>query len=128
MMCGRSGSVDPGILIHLLKHGGYDAQTLDHVLNEESGLKGVSGVSSDIRGVLEARASGNPRARLAFDVYVHRVRSGIGAMLASLGGLDALVFTAGVGENSPEVRESVCAGFEFLGIAVEPTANRDGAG
>jgi acetate kinase len=128
MMGGRSGSVDPGILIHLLKHGGYDAQKLDHVLNEESGLKGVSGVSSDIRGVLEARASGNPRARLAFDVYAHRVRSGIGAMLASLGGLDALVFTAGVGENSPEVRESVCAGFEFLGIAVEPRANRDGAG
>ncbi len=101
MMGSRSGSVDPGILLYLLKHGGCDAQTLDHTLNEESGLKGISGVSSDMREVLQARASGNARARLAFDIYVHRVRSGIGAMLASLGGLDALVFTAGVGENSP---------------------------
>jgi acetate kinase len=128
MMGSRSGSVDPGILIHLLKHGGYDAQKLDHVLNEESGLKGVSGVSSDMREVQEERAAGNPRASLAFDIYVHRVRSGIGAMLASLGGLDALVFTAGVGENSPEVRDAVCSAFEFLGVAVEPLANREGAG
>jgi acetate kinase len=128
MMGSRSGSVDPGILIHLLKHGGYDAHKLDHVLNEESGLMGVSGVSSDMRTVQEARASGNARARLAFDIYVHRVRSGIGAMLASLGGLDALAFSAGVGENSPEVRESVCAAFEFLGVAVDHGSNREGAG
>lgn len=127
MMGSRSGSVDPGILIHLLKHGGYDAQKLDHMLNEESGLQGISGVSSDMREVLEARAAGNPRAGLAFDIYVHRVRSGIGAMLASLGGLDALVFTAGVGENSPEVRDAVCAAFQFLGVAVDPAANREGA-
>jgi acetate kinase len=128
MMGSRSGSVDPGVLIHLLKHGGYDAQKLDHVLNEESGLLGVSGVSSDMREVLEARGIGNPRASLAFDIYVHRVRSGIGAMLASLGGLDALVFTAGVGENSPEVRDAVCSTFEFLGVAVDPGANRAGSG
>ena len=128
MMGGRSGSVDPGILIHLLKHGGYDARKLDHVLNEESGLQGVSGVSSDMREVLEARAIGNPRASLAFDIYVHRVRSGIGAMLASLGGLDALAFTAGVGENSPEVRDAVCSAFAFLGVVVDPRVNCEGAG
>ncbi len=123
MMGSRSGSVDPGILIYLLRHGGYTVDQLDRTLNRESGLLGVSGVSSDMREVLAAMAAGNPRARLAHDIYAHRLRTHIGALAASLGGLDALVFTAGVGENSPEIRAAACSGLEFLGVAIDPAKN-----
>jgi acetate kinase len=115
MMATRSGAVDPGILLHLLKRG-HSAADLDRVLNEGSGLLGVSGVSPDMREILAAREDANPRAQLAFDLYVHRLRFYIAAMLPSLGGLDALVFTGGVGENSSAVREAVCQGLAFLGV------------
>ena len=123
MMGSRSGSVDPGILIHLLRQG-FDADQLDRLLNKESGLKGLSGVSSDLRTVLEAIAQETPRARLAFDVFIHRLRREMGAMLASLEGLDALAFTAGIGENSPQVWEEACRPFEFLGLKLSPTLHR----
>jgi acetate kinase len=93
------------------------------VLNHESGLLGVSGVGSDMRQVLAAAAAGNPRAQLALDVYVHRLRQTIAAMTASLGGLDALVFTAGVGEHAVEVRARTCAGLEYLGLELDRAAN-----
>ncbi|HEY9647850.1 MAG TPA: acetate kinase, partial [Chroococcidiopsis sp.] len=117
------GSVDPGILIHLLRQEGYTADQLDQLLNRQSGIKGLSGVSEDVRTLLEAIASGNSRAQLALDVFIHRLRSCIGAMLPSLGGLDALVFTAGIGENSALVRAAACEGFGFLGIAIDPDKN-----
>jgi acetate kinase len=98
---------------------------LDEILNRESGLLGLSGISDDMRKVLAARREGNARAKLAFDVYVHRLRAGIGAMLATLGGCDALVFTAGVGENSAEVRAAACEGFEFLGLKLDPRKNEN---
>lgn len=123
MMANRSGTVDPGILIHLLREEGYTAERLDEVLNRESGLLGISGVSDDLREVLAAMEAGNPRARLAFDVFIHCLRRHIGAMVASLGGLDALVFTAGVGENSPQVRAGACKGLEFLGVKIDPQKN-----
>ncbi|HUE04270.1 MAG TPA: acetate kinase [Bryobacteraceae bacterium] len=123
MMGTRSGTIDPGILIHLVRHLGFRAEQLDRVLNKESGLRGVSGVSGDMRTVMEAMARGDARASLAFEVYVHRLRSEIGAMLASLGGLDALVFTAGVGENSPQVRAQAVAAFEFLGVKLDAAKN-----
>ncbi len=123
IMGSRSGSVDPGILIHLLRHGGYDSERLDRVLNRESGLKGISGISGDMRQIQAAMAEGNPRARLAFDAFVHRLRSQIGAMVASLGRIDALVFTAGVGENSAQVRAAVCDGLGFLGIKLDGERN-----
>jgi len=123
MMGTRSGTIDPGIVIHLVRHLGLSAEELDRVLNKESGLRGVSGVSGDMRAVLAAIDRGDARAQLAFDVYVHRLRSEIGAMLASLGGLDALVFTAGVGENSPQVRAQAVAAFGFLGIKVDAAKN-----
>src|SRR5204862_5197738 len=110
----RTGTIVPGILIHLLRQQGYSAEKLNQVLNRESGLYGVSGVSGDMREVLAAMAEGNPRAKLAFDVYVHRLRAEIGAMLATLGGLDALVFAAGVGENAALVRAAACESFAFL--------------
>lgn len=124
MMGSRSGSVDPGILLYLMREQGLSADEIDRLLNKQSGLKGLSGVSNDMRGVQKAIAEGNPQAQLAYDVYLHRIRSGIGAMLASLGGLDALVFTAGVGEHSPGLRSQVCEAFDFLGLAIDETKNQ----
>jgi acetate kinase len=123
VMGSRSGSIDAGILIHLLRQPDMDVEKLDRLLNRESGLLGVSGISADLRPVLKAIAEGNQQAQLAFDVYVHSLRSHIGSMLASLGGLDALVFTAGVGENAPTVRAAACEGFEFLGLKLDLDKN-----
>ena len=116
MMGTRSGSVDPGILTYLMRQGQLDAQEIDNVLNQKSGLLGISGLSGDMRDILAALQQGHKRAKLAFDIYVHRLRAAIGGMAAVLGGMDVLVFTAGVGENSPEVRAAACRGLEFLGL------------
>jgi acetate kinase len=124
MMGTRSGSVDPGVLIHLARHCGYGAAELDRILNKESGLAGVSGISSDMREVVAAIRAGNARARLAFDIFVHRLCGGVGAMAASLEGVDALVFTAGIGENSTEVRSAVCARLAWLGLKIDEERNR----
>jgi acetate kinase len=123
MMGTRSGSVDPGVLTYLMRRRHFLDEQLDDVLNKKSGLLGISGISSDMREVLDARKKGHERATLAFDMYVHRLRSGIGAMTAVLGGIDALVFTAGVGENSPEVRAAVCDHLAFLGLRLDPAKN-----
>jgi acetate kinase len=125
MMGTRSGTVDPGLLIYLQRQKGFDVEKLDHALNNESGLLGVSGVSSDLRQVMMATAN-NDDARLAIEIYVHRIRQMIGAMAATLGGTDALVFTAGVGENSVEIRERVCDNLDFLGLKLNREANRTG--
>jgi acetate kinase len=125
MMGSRSGTIDPGILIHLLREEKYSADRLEEILNRESGLLGVSGVSDDMRQILSAIESGNQRARLAFDTFIHRMRQYIGAMIASLGGVDALAFTGGVGENSPEVRAAACSGFEFFGLKLDRQKNND---
>jgi len=123
MMGTRSGSVDPGIITYLVRQDRLDGNTLDEMLNAKSGLLGISGVSSDMREVEAAMKEGNARAKLAFDIFVHRLRSGIGSMIAALNGIDALVFTAGIGENSAEVRAAACANFGFLGLALDPTKN-----
>ena len=123
MMGTRSGSVDPSILIHLMRQG-FDAEKLDNILNKQSGLKGLSGVSGDMRQIKQSIEEGNSRAQLAFDVYVHRLRSHIGAMLASLGGLDVLIFTGGVGENSAPVRAAAVEAFAFLGLKLDQTKNQ----
>jgi acetate kinase len=123
MMGTRSGTIDPGIVIYLVRHCGYGADDLDRLLNRESGLKGVSGVSADMREILAAMAAGNARARLAFDVYTHRLCREIGAMAASLGGIDALVFTAGIGENCAPLRKAACERLAFLGIKLAADAN-----
>ncbi|MEZ2318877.1 MAG: acetate kinase [Microcoleus sp.] len=123
MMGSRSGSIDPGIIIHLLRRSDLTAEKLDNMLNRNSGLKGISGVSADMRQIVEAISQGNERAQLALDIYIHRLRAGIGAMLASLGGLDALIFTAGVGENSPIVRAAACEAFGFMGLKLDEEHN-----
>ena len=123
MMGTRSGSVDPGILTYLMREKHVSGQQLDEILNQRSGLLGISGRSSDMREILAARKSGDERAKLAFEVYIHRLRSGLGAMVAVLGGADALVFTAGVGENSAEVRAAVCENLAFLGVQLDADKN-----
>ena len=120
----RSGTVDPGILVYLLRHKGLDAEALDNALNHESGLLGISGISSDMRQILSELPQ-NPDARLAVDVYVHRIVKTIGAMAATLGGIDALVFTAGVGEGSPEIRKRVCEKLKYFGLELDTAANEN---
>ncbi|MEM9154383.1 MAG: acetate kinase [Cyanobacteria bacterium P01_F01_bin.33] len=123
MMGSRSGSVDPGILLYLMRDRGISPDELDMMLHQQSGLKGLSGISNDLRTIQKAISERNERAKLAFDVYIHRIRTGIGAMLASLNGLDALIFTAGVGENSAEVRANVCQAFRFLNLELDSQLN-----
>ncbi len=118
----RSGTVDPGMLVYVLRRKGLDANALDKALNYESGLLGLSGISSDMRQIL-SELSHNPDAQLAVDVYVHRIRQTVGAMAATLGGIDALVFTAGVGEGSPEIRKRVCEKLKYLGLELDRAAN-----
>ena len=122
MMGSRSGAVDPGILIHLMRQG-HTADEIDHVLNQESGLKGISGVSNDLRAITQAIADGVPRARLARDLYLHRLKACLGSLIVGLEGLDGLVFTAGIGEHSPDVRAAVCQSLGFLGVTLNETKN-----
>jgi acetate kinase len=110
------------MLVHLLRHKKLDANALDKALNYESGLLGVSGISSDLRQIL-SQLPHNPDARLAVDVYVHRIVRTVGAMAATLGGIDALVFTAGVGEHAIEIRKRVCESLGYLGLELDQAAN-----
>jgi acetate kinase len=114
MMGSRSGSVDPGVLVYLLRQHNYTADQIENILYKQSGLLGVSGISSDMREILSAIDRGEPRAQLAFDIYAHRLLREIGSMLAVLGGADALVFTGGVGENCAPLRDRVTQQFAFL--------------
>jgi acetate kinase len=123
MMGTRSGSLDPGILTYLMREGKSTGKQLDDLLNTKSGLLGISGISGDMRQIVAPMKDGNPRAKLAFEIFVHHLQSGIGAMVAVLGGIDALVFTAGIGENSPEVRAAACANFGFLGLKLDAAKN-----
>lgn len=123
MMGTRSGSVDPGILTYLMRQHQLEPQWIDDLLNKESGLLGISGVSGDMREIVSLMKRGHSRAELAFDIFVHRLVAGIGSMVAVLQGIDALVFTAGIGENSPEVREAVCQSLTFLGLNLDVDAN-----
>lgn len=122
MMGTRSGSIDPGILIHLLRND-VSVDAIDGQLNHDSGLLGVSGVSSDYREVLDAARSGHPRARLALDLFANRARAAVATLATAMGGLDALVFTAGIGENAPAMRAAITHGLDFMGIAIDEAAH-----
>lgn len=127
MMGTRSGTVDPGLMLHLQRSCGVSVEALDRALNKQSGLLGVSGVSSDMRKVLQAAESGDERAALAVGIFTHRARQAIGAMAVTLGRVDALVFTAGIGEHSPDVRDGICDGLSCLGLELDDRANREAA-
>jgi acetate kinase len=119
----RSGDLDPAIVSYIASKDGIDADAVLGILNKESGVLGVSGVSSDFRDIDEANEAGNELAKLALDVFAHRVRHYIGGYIAELNGADAIVFTAGVGENSPGMRAQICANLDALGIELDPEAN-----
>ena len=121
----RSGSLDPGVILHLMDQRGMDARAIEKLIYNQSGLLGVSGISSDMRTLL---ASEEPRARLAVELFLYRIRRELGSLAAALGGLDAIVFTAGIGENAPEIRSRVCRDAAWLGVEIDEAANAAGRG
>lgn len=121
MMGTRSGDLDPGVLLYLLRRG-WNAQQLEKVLDHQSGLAGVSALTGDMRTLLELRGA-NPRAAQAVEMFCYQVRKFIGAFAAALGGLDTLVFTGGIGERAAAVRAQICDGLEFLGVGVDAARN-----
>jgi len=125
LMGTRCGSLDPGVVLYLMQARGMDVAAIEKLLHRESGLLGVSGIASDMRTLL---ASDDPRAARAIDLYVYRIRRELGSLVASLGGLDALVFTGGIGENAAEIRARVCRDAQWLGVELDATANAAGAG
>ena len=125
VMATRAGSVDPGLLLWLQRHRGIGPEEMERALDREAGLLGLAG-TADLREVVAGAARGEERATLALDVYVHRLGAAIAAMAAAMDGLDALVFTGGVGENSTAVRERACAAAAFLGVELDPAANERG--
>ncbi len=123
MMGTRSGSIDPGIVLYLLEKKKSSVETLSKELYEDSGLLGVSGISSDMRDIMERSLKGDARATLAFEVYLHRLNALIGSMAASLQGVDVLIFAGGIGENAALLRKKVCDNFSFLGLKLDQTQN-----
>jgi len=122
-MATRSGSVDPGLLVHLLRDRGVSPAALDRGLERESGLAGLSGVGGDLRAVLAAAKAADAQAQLAYAVFIHGLRRALGQMLVSLDGLDALVFTGGIGEHSARVRRDALEGLGWLALALDPEKN-----
>ncbi|WP_337186275.1 acetate/propionate family kinase [Phenylobacterium sp.] len=125
VMSTRSGSLDPGVILHLIQDRGMSADQVTRMLYQESGLLGVSGLSGDM---LTLSASPAPEAAEAIDLFIYRVSRQIGSLAAALGGLDTLVFTAGIGENAPDIRARICAAAGWLGAAIDPARNAEGAG
>ena len=123
MMGTRTGSLDPGVVLYLMTERGMDARAIEKLIYNQSGLLGVSGISSDMRTLL---ASPEPRARLAVDLYCYRIRRELGSLVAALGGVDAIVFTAGIGENSAEIRRAICRDAQWLGVELDEAANAAG--
>ena len=122
MMATRSGDLDPGVLVYLMRERGYGLDAIDRLVNRESGLLGVSGRSGDMATLLR-EAETVPAAREAVDAFCYIARKQIGSMAGALEGLDALAFTAGIGENAPAVRAGICDGLGFLGVELDPAAN-----
>lgn len=127
MMSTRSGDLDPGVMVYLMDHLGFGPREIERLVNQESGLKGVSGLSGDMQTLLSAQSE-NPQAALAIDMFCNNVRQQIGAFAALLGGLDRLIFTAGIGERAASIRGDICQGLHHLGIILDEAANATNAG
>ena len=124
MMGTRPGDLDPGVIVYLLEQKRYDAKRLAELVNLKSGLLGVSGLSSDVKTLLEARATkANADAAMAIEMFCYQVRKSVGALAAALGGLDLLIFTGGIGEHAAAIRAEVCDGLEYLGLAIDSRRN-----
>ena len=119
----RSGDVDATILEYLMGRYGYDIKEMLNILNKKSGVLGISGVSSDFRDLEDASAKGNERAALALEKFIYEVKKFIGAYANAMGGVDAIVFTAGIGENSCELRYKICEGMEYMGVKMDGSQN-----
>ena len=119
----RSGDLDPGVLVYVMREKKFDAARLEALVDQRSGLLGISGVSGDMRRLHEAAAS-NRDARLAIEMFCYSVRKQVAAMIAVLGGLDMLVFTGGIGENDAQVRSEICAGLSWIGVSLDESRNR----
>jgi acetate kinase len=128
LMGSRSGDLDPAVILHVMAREELSLHEANTLLNKHSGLVGISGVSSDMREIVETASEGNNNSKLALETYCYRLKKYIGAYAAALGGLDALVFTAGVGENSADVRRLTCEKLEFLGITLNEIKNKETAG
>jgi len=128
MMGTRSGDVDPSAVLNIMKSENLTPDQMSDLLNKESGVKGISGISSDIREVEAAIEAGNSRAKLAMQMYDYRIKKYIGAYAAAMGGVDIIVFTAGVGEHQSDVRESAASGLEFMGVKLDKEKNRNNHG
>ena len=124
----RSGDVDPGLVLYLIRTVGMKADDVDNLLNRESGLRGLSGLSEDIRDLEQAALDGNEHAKLALDVFAYRVRKYIGAYAAALAGLDAVAFTGGIGQHSASMRSRICQGLGFLGLRLDEARNKTADG
>jgi acetate kinase len=124
----RSGDVDPGIVLYMMNRHGCNAEQIENLLNQQSGLLGVSGSSNDMRDLLRLREQGDRRARLAVDIFCYRVRKYIGAYLAVLRDAHAIIFAGGIGENSAEIRGEICGGLRNLGVVLDPKLNRSTLG
>ena len=124
----RSGDVDPGLLLYLQREAKLPLERLDQTLNHESGLRGISGVSADVRDLESAAAGGNEKAELALQLFAYRVRKYIGAYIAALGERPAIAFTGGIGEHSASVRQRICHNLKFFGIALDAAANQSANG
>lgn len=124
-MGSRSGDIDPGIIIAMAREAGMSIDEIDELLNRKSGLKGLSGISNDLRAIEEAAARGDDNARLAIAVFAHQVRKYIGAYTASMGGVDAIILTGGIGENSAAMRQRILQRLEFFGILLDENRNMD---
>ena len=120
----RCGDVDPAVIPFLMEKEGLTAAEMNDILYKKSGLLAISGVSSDMRDIEEAAEKGNERAQLALDIFAYLNRKYIGAYAAAMGGVDAIVFTAGIGENGIAIREEICRGLEFLGAVIDPEKNK----
>ena len=123
LMGTRAGDIDPSVILYIMGKEGLSLSEAGVLLNKHSGLIGISGESSDMREIESAVADGNKRAKFAFDVFTYRIKKYVGAYAAAMGGIDALVFTGGIGENSALVRSAVCSGLEFLGIEIDQEKN-----
>jgi acetate kinase len=122
-MCSRSGDIDPAIVTFLMEREHLDIEGVENMLNNQSGLLGISGVSSDLRDIYAAAGEGNKRAALAIDLFKYQCRKLIGAYTSTMGGVDAVVFTAGIGENAPDIRYGACKDLGFMGISIDPYRN-----
>ncbi|MCA9960954.1 MAG: acetate kinase, partial [Anaerolineales bacterium] len=128
MMGTRSGDIDPGLIFHMHRQLGLSPDEIEHIVYKESGLLGVSGVSNDVRAITEQAQAGNERCQLALDKFAYMAKKYIGAFAAAMGGLNCVVFTAGIGENSPLMRQMICADLEFLGVELDEEKNQEAVG